>query len=272
MSLDKSVLQVKEFYNTYNDKFLSVYGNVIQAFRTNNVEDYLEYTFNSIGFKPEELVLDAGCGVCGPAAYFANKIDNLRIEACTISEAQFDVGKKILSDNNLNGQVNLLLHDYNQLEDKFPSESFNRIYFLESFGHSRNQNALVNSCWNLLKEGGVLYIKDLFRREFNDDWKQLRADEIVESINRAYSYSVPELNSLLTSLRKLGFLVEFIKMPDIDKNDFERLSISNEFQELFGVDKIKSWKNYIFPIDFFEVKVVKPEKFDTNSHLYFLNK
>lgn len=270
--MDQNAKNVKDFYNFYNEKFVKVYGNVIQAFRTNNVEDYLSYTSNSIGFKPYEKVLDAGCGICGPAAFFANQIPNLKIEACTISEVQLIAGKNYLKEKKVENEVNIHLLDFNEINQHFEVATFDRIYFLESFGHSHDQKALINKCWELLKEGGTLYIKDLFRREFEDEWKQLRVDEIIESINRAYMYHVPQLNNLLSSLRKAGFLIEFIKMPDIDKNEFERLSISNQFQELFGVDKIESWKNYIFPIDFFEVKVTKPKESSLQQHLYHLNK
>ncbi len=272
MEMDTNVAKVKDFYNLYNERFVKIYGNTIQAFRTNNIEDYLLYTSNSIGFKPNEKVLDAGCGICGPAAFFANKVPNLKIEACTISEVQLAKGKNYLKENKVEKNVSVNLIDFNKLDQYFEAESFDRIYFLESFGHSHDQHTLIDTCWRLLKEEGTLYIKDLFRREFEDEWKQLRVDEIIESINRAYMYDVPNLNNLLSSMRKTGFLIEFIRMPDIDKNEFERLSISNEFQELFGGDKIESWKNYIFPIDFFEVKVTKPEITKFQQHLYHLNK
>jgi cyclopropane fatty-acyl-phospholipid synthase-like methyltransferase len=55
--------EVAEFYNTYNDKFLAVYGDVIQAFRTKDVSKLLDYQAEIMQFKPGMRVLDAGCGV-----------------------------------------------------------------------------------------------------------------------------------------------------------------------------------------------------------------
>ena len=56
----------------------------------------------------------------------------------------------------------------------------------------------------------------------------------------------------------MGFIVNFVKTIDLDINDFENLAISNEFQELTGIAKIDNWETYIFPVDFFEIKITKP--------------
>ena len=143
MEMDTNVANVKDFYNSYNEKFVKIYGNIIQAFRTNNIEDYLSYTSSSIGFKPNEKVLDAGCGICGPAAFFANKVPNLKIEACTISEVQLAAGKNYLKENKVENNVSVHLLDFNKLDQHFEAESFDRIYFLESFGHSHDQHTLA---------------------------------------------------------------------------------------------------------------------------------
>jgi hypothetical protein len=63
---------------------------------------------------------------------------------------------------------------------------------------------------------------------------------------------------ILKIIRKMGFIVNFVKTIDLDINDFENLAISNEFQELTGIAKIDNWETYIFPVDFFEIKITKP--------------
>src|ERR1700733_2509592 len=80
---------VGDFYNQYGDKFLAVYGEVIQAYRTADIAKLLDYEISSIGFEKGMRVCDAGCGVCGPAIYFANKC-GVKIEAVTISKNQCD--------------------------------------------------------------------------------------------------------------------------------------------------------------------------------------
>ena len=53
--------EVATFYNNNTDKFLEVYGEIIQAFRTNNVYDYLDYTIQNAELKDGQKILDAGC-------------------------------------------------------------------------------------------------------------------------------------------------------------------------------------------------------------------
>jgi len=45
------------------------------SFRTNNVYDYLDYTIQNAELKDGQKILDAGCGVGGPAYYFASKLN-----------------------------------------------------------------------------------------------------------------------------------------------------------------------------------------------------
>jgi cyclopropane fatty-acyl-phospholipid synthase-like methyltransferase len=68
---------------------------VIQAFRTKNVNDYLDYTIESAELKNGQSILDAGCGVGGPASYIASKL-NVDIQGITISEVQADPNLKRL--------------------------------------------------------------------------------------------------------------------------------------------------------------------------------
>lgn len=71
--VEYTAAHVGDFYNTNHDAFIKVYGEVIQAFRTNNLATILQYQAEQIGIKSEHRVLDAGCGICGPARYFAKK-------------------------------------------------------------------------------------------------------------------------------------------------------------------------------------------------------
>ena len=52
---------------------MEVYGQIIQAFRTQNVNEYLDYTAQKMGLSDMDKVLDAGCGDAGPAVHFAQK-------------------------------------------------------------------------------------------------------------------------------------------------------------------------------------------------------
>ena len=265
--------KVRAFYNDHTEKFLAVYGNIIQAFRTDNVSIYLDYTIKSAQFKKGEHLLDAGCGICGPAVYFAENVSDIRIDACTISEVQTEKAKLLIKNSNQTKSVFILNEDYHKIDKVYNLESYDCVYFLESFGHSNQKNMLIDACWNVLKPGGRLYIKDLFKRLSDDEWEQLRIDQICDQIDNAYQYYIPNLNEVLDKIRSKGFVLNFVKIPEVDLSTFEHLKISNDFQNLFNIGKITSWDDYIFPIDFLEIYATKPIKDNMKDmHLYFMNK
>lgn len=264
---------VADFYNATTDKFLQVYGEVIQAFRTNNVEDYLKYTIESAQLQNGQHIIDAGCGVCGPASFFAQQLPEIKIEACTISQVQAEKATANTEAKNVAAQVKVTLGDYHFLNDLFPEEAFDRVIFLESFGHSKNKPLAIDAVKKVLKPGGKVYIKDLFTRESENEWEQLRIHQICEQINKAYEYEVGNLYQVVSALRRKGFIIHFIRTPQVEMSAFEHLSISNDFQNLFNIGKIDSWEEYVFPIDFYEILAEKPAfNPQDQMHLYHMNK
>ncbi len=263
---------VKSFYNENTDKFLEVYGEIIQAYRTKDVKDYLNYTIKSADILDDQNILDAGCGVGGPACFFATE-RNINIKGCTISEVQAEKANVKIVEKGLQDKVEIQCADYHEINTLYPKDHFDRVIFLESFGHSSNKIKLIDASWDVLKPGGYLYIKDLFMREAGGDEDMKRIKEICLEINSAYQYDIADLHKIISAIRKKGFILSFIKTPEIDLDIFEHLTISNQFQDLFNIAKIETWENYVFPIDFLEIKCQKPPfMIDFDKHLYHKNK
>jgi ubiquinone/menaquinone biosynthesis C-methylase UbiE len=261
---------VGEFYNEYNDKFVQVYGEVIQAFRTHDVEKLLDYQIEAMGLKPGMRVVDAGCGVCGPAIYFA-KNAGVEVHAVTISKEQFLAASQKIKEAGVQDKVKVYQGDYHELSSVFDSDNFDAVYFLESFGHSPEHSKAIDSAWKILKSGGLLYIKDLFRREPLLAEHAPKIEREIKKINEAYRYNIADLYEVLRHIRMEGWILSKFKTIDLPLADFENLTISNEFQELTGIAQIEGWDDYVFPVDFFEIHCVKPE-FDLSNGLdkYFL--
>ncbi|MEG4805112.1 class I SAM-dependent methyltransferase [Microcoleus sp. ARI1-B5] len=78
---------VERYYQKWTDRYIEGFGKVFQALLTKNVEDLIHYIAQTIGVRDGMKVLDAGCGVCGPAIILAEKY-HIHIEAVTISETQ----------------------------------------------------------------------------------------------------------------------------------------------------------------------------------------
>lgn len=264
------VSDVGDFYNQYNDKFLQVYGDVIQAFRTQDVRILLDYQIEAMQLKEGMKLLDAGCGVCGPATYFAEKTGAM-VHAITISDEQVQKAQEKIYSRQLQEKVTVKKGDYHSIKTTFPGEQYDVVYFLESFGHSPYHAKAIDSAWEVLKPGGLLYIKDLFKRLPLLPEHEAKIDFEIQKINEAYRYNVADLNVILDYVRKKGFVVSALKTIDLKMDEFENLMISNEFQELTGIAKIENWEDYVFPIDFFELILYKPQ-FDLQFGLdkYFL--
>ncbi len=55
------------------------------------------------------------------------------------------------------------------------------------------------------------------------------------------------------------FLLLYGDLPNAAQlEDFENLTISNEFQELTGIARIHDWGSYVFPVEFFDLQCRKP--------------
>lgn len=261
---------VAAFYNEQTDNFLKVYGNVIQAFRTRNINTLLDYQISEIGLKPGMKVLDAGCGICGPAAYFADQA-GCDIEAITISGVQVRMAKEYIKSCKHGDRINVREGDYHLLDQYYGENYFDAIYFLESFGHAHDHTQVLDAAWKVLKPGGLIYIKDLFRKVALYKGMEVGIEKEINNINSAYHYNVPRLNAILDYIRKKGFILSSLKTIDIPLAEFENLTISNDFQQLTGINKIENLREYVFPVDFFELKIIKPA-FDISSgnSRYFL--
>jgi cyclopropane fatty-acyl-phospholipid synthase-like methyltransferase len=156
-------LSVRDFYDLQHDKFMRVYGSVIQAFRTKDVNDLLQYQVDSMGLSPGQKVLDAGCGVATPALYFARHA-GVRVDGLTISQKQYEAAVNNIAAEGMGDRVTVTRGDYHRLPDYFEPASYDVVCFLESLGHSRDKARILEGCWTMLKPGGLLYIKDLFKR------------------------------------------------------------------------------------------------------------
>lgn len=249
--------QVGGFYDDHHAQFLRVYGPVIQAFRTKDVGRLLDYQAESMGLRSGQKVLDAGCGVGAPALYFARHA-GVSVDAITISQKQFEAAVRNVEAEEMGRQVKVVRGDYHRLPDYFVPGSYDVIYFLESFGHSRAKAHLLDVCWTMLKPGGLLYVKDLFKKVAIVPQHKKKIDAEVLKINEAYRYDIADLNAVLDAVRRKGYVLTSLKTIDLNLSDFENLSISNEFQELTGIARIENWEEYVFPVEFFELKCVKP--------------
>ncbi len=249
--------RVGRFYDENAEAFGRVYGEVIQAFRTKDVRTLLDYEARAMGLREGMRLLDAGCGVAGPAIHFAQSY-GVQVDAVTASEVQAGLARAKVEAAGLGERVRVTRGDYHALDERFEAGGYDVVCFLESFGHSQDKARAIGSAWEALRPGGRLYIKDLFAKEAFSPEHRRAIEANIRRIDEAYRYQVGDLYETLRHLRRRGFLILAVKSIEIPLEEFENLTISNEFQELTGIHRIDDLEGYAFPVDFFELIAMKP--------------
>lgn len=244
---------VADYYDQHTAGYMSTYGEAIQAFRPSDIKTLYKYLIKSIGLNNGMKILDAGCGIGGPATYFARKL-KLDIKGITISKVQVEMAQKHIQKHWwLRGKVEILQGDYHHLQEIFPSSDFDGVLFLESMGHAYDLKRVIQQAHALLKPGGFIYIKDFFPYEKTDPEEQRKYQWVVDRINTAYAYNVLDLNELIQTIRRQGFEISFIKKFDF-KDDIQARAA---FEEMCQIDLFGNIQEFRVA-EWLEIKCIKP--------------
>jgi len=196
--------------------YCSTYGDVIQAYRPSNVEDLLIHELEASGLQDGMKILDAGCGVCGPAIWFASHRDVL-VEAITISPVQAELAKRAVANSGLEHKINVQQGDYHNIDSLFPSEIFDRVLFLESLCHAEDYRQVLAGAGKVLKPDGLIYIKDFVALDYHDQpEKQRLLEEGMSFMCKEYSVAFPRRVDLLGVLDELSFQVNSVRAIPMD--------------------------------------------------------
>ena len=150
------------------------------------------YLAELAGVAPGDRILDAGCGVGGPALAIARALPDVVIDGVTVSEVQAKMARELIAEAHLADRVRVCLADFHRLP--FPDQSFDAVLFLEVTGYSPDRAALYRESARVLRPGGTVYVKDLFREEdpltegqcrsmavFDELWSCVRSPTLSET-------------------------------------------------------------------------------------------
>lgn len=165
--------EVAEYYNKMTPQVIDKINlqDTLQGNRAENIYDTFEHIIYEIGIQENMTLLDAGCGIGGPSIYIA-KNNNVSIQGINISDVQVNMFEKKIIENNLSNKIKVVQGDFHFLDQYFPKSHFDAIFFLESLGHSYNAEMVIESAKKVLKKGGMLFIKDLFKISSLNPYKQ----------------------------------------------------------------------------------------------------
>jgi len=249
LDVDSSQKKVSEYYNQWTPAYRETYGDVIQAYRPTDESDLLNYILNSSGIVEGQSIVDAGCGVCGPAVFFA-KNRSIQIEAITISSVQKKDAEIKVMTAGLEQRINVIEGDFRTMHLQTKKEK-DGVLFLESLGHSSKPQLSIRASYNVLKEGGFIYIKDFFTRESADCANQERINRTIQNINREYDYCVLDLQLTLSYLRKAGFVIDFVKRFDFESD----VEIRKAFEDKHNISVFEGGE--FVPAEWLEIRAIK---------------
>lgn len=244
---------VAAYYDEWTPRYTALGGELIEAFRAANDIDTVQYYLEAAHLADGQRILDAGCGVAGPAAYFAEQL-NVQVDALTISAVQVETARRNIAKKTLRGKVNVHQGDYHQLGQYFTANTYDRIVFLESLGHANRPEVVIAESAKLLKTGAYIYIKDFFLKESNDNAFLERCAKVVENINRYYTYNTLDLHKTLSALRQNNLEIMVLRKPAFQDDIAVRLA----FESQNGINIFGDLAPFV-PTDWYEILAKKIE-------------
>lgn len=253
------------FYDRWTDLFLRGFGPVLQAGIIKTGDPPREDPQQSIlalavraGLRDGDRVLDAGCGVAGPAMIIASNYANVAIDAVTNSVHQCAIARLEVGRAGLSERVRSHVANYEQLP--FRSASFDQVLFFESTGYAIDLGTTYREAFRVLSPGGRLYVKDVFRASpsllddeagamaaFDELWGCFRSKTLEETVEAIASAGFEVL--LSGPLRDVGTARFAGSMFHLDSDEgLQPTELGTAFLR----------RNLNPPIEFGEVRAFKP--------------
>ena len=217
MGLKETTADIPSFYDRWTELFQRGFGPVLQAgiIRTGDPlredpEASVRVLADRAGILDGDRVLDAGCGVAGPATIIARAFAHTRIDAITNSTVQARIARDIVARAELSDRVAIHVGDYESLP--FESSTFDVVCFFESTGYATDLDRMYSEAARVLAPGGRLYVKDVFSRSGGlepDEREQLRRfDELWGCARTKGLYESAE------AIASTGLVVQWARVMD----------------------------------------------------------
>lgn len=243
--------KIAHYYDEWTPSYIEGFGDIFQSNQADDLDLFFKYYINSMGLKAGDLVLDAGCGIGGPAIHIARHID-VHIDGITISKEQVSIAQNKVKAAGLSDKINILEADYHKMSLVVQQDHYDAVYFMESLVHSVEPAIALAQAYALLKRTGTLYIKDLFKKTAYHPAEVETIDKWVAHNNAAMYLNIIPKEDILMMARELGFMLVFCKLIEIPTNQ----DLGNAWAAKNGVmTNPETWAPYL---EWYEMKFIKP--------------
>jgi cyclopropane fatty-acyl-phospholipid synthase-like methyltransferase len=123
------------------------------------------------------------------------------VDAVTVSPVQVELAQGVIAKAGVVGRVHAQVADYHELP--FEDDTFDHVMFLETVGYSYDHHKAFREVLRVLKPGGKVYVKDVYRIE-TPLTPQQRVD--LDSMEELWaSGPVCSMSELAQVFREVGF-------------------------------------------------------------------
>ena len=250
-----SVSEVKQYYEDWTERYIESFGDTFQSRRLNDLPKLTDYLIESAGIKSGMKLVDAGCGICGPAIMLCQKID-VRIDALTLSDEQTQIAKKKVAEAGLSDKINVICGDFQKMDGFLAKDAYDGVIYLESFVHSDNTQRAVDAAVTITKPGGFIYIKDLYHGTARNEQEKKDIAQVVQNSNKHILMNVKKLHEVVAAFENAPVTFDFIKKLGFDAD----VEVANDFIRRNMIPLNQNYNGDLFLLkflDYYELRVTK---------------
>jgi len=217
---------VDSFYNIVTDFYETGWGQSFHFAPRGQSETFREsiirhehYLALKLDIKPDDVVLDVGCGIGGPMRNIA-QFSGAKIVGVTINEYQVNRGNEINKANGFGEQCLLKQGDFCKLA-AFKDNTFDKVFAIESTCHAPNRCDVYDQVYRVLKPGGLFASYEWVLNE--DKFDKKNKDHLTIKYQIEKGNALPDLitnKECIANFKQSGF--EVVSAVDLDQESRDK--------------------------------------------------
>ncbi|MBL4866122.1 MAG: methyltransferase domain-containing protein [Pseudomonadales bacterium] len=153
------------------------------------------------GIKPNDQVLDAGCGIGGSCVWLANNI-GAQVTGINITAYQLQKAQRIVRKQGIEDKVRFEKMSF--LDTSFDDNTFDVVWGMESVCYAENKEEFLTEAFRILKPGGRVAVADGFINDYEPK-------PAYHAMTKSWldGWAVPNLwgqKQFIESLKNVGFV------------------------------------------------------------------